>query len=149
LQVPVTHEGPCVQHGSPVWPQSVHVLDVPTVAQTVFVSGHELPGQHGRPSVPQDSQKPPVQTSPLVDAPHDAPSATHWLGVCTTSQQPSLLHEPPEQQGSPGPPQVPQVVPTHSMDPFAQSAPSRTHVWFVASQQPPVQVDPVQHGPPP
>lgn len=45
-----------MQHGRPENPHSAHWLVVPVVTQTVVAAVQTWPGQHGRPSVPQESQ---------------------------------------------------------------------------------------------
>ncbi len=149
MHVPLSHGVPCVQHGMPEIPQSVHSLVEPVVLQTVPLSVQVPPGQHGSPSEPQDAQKPlPMHTSSA--SLHAAPSATHVLVLPLVSQQPPPVHcTPPSRQGCPVAPQSWHVVPEQIDAPPEHESPSDTHVLASGSQQPSSQgVAPVQQPKP-
>jgi hypothetical protein len=127
----------------------LHVLDAPVVTQTVVASLHVLPGQHGSPSSPHDSQMPPVRhTCSMPTSPHWEPTPTHVVGVLWVSQQPSV-HWSPLQHAWPVPPQGAHDDPVQTEFPPEHSSPAKTQVCPAGSQQPPLQgVPSVQHGPP-
>jgi hypothetical protein len=120
------------------------------VLQTVPDAVHVLPEQHGRPSLPHDSQNPlVVQTWLLETVPHACPGPTHVVVAPWLSQHPPLLHWLPRQQASPKLPHGWHVVPEQTDVPPEHCSPSKTHVWSVGSQQPLWHAIPlVQHGPP-
>ena len=146
--MPLVHGVPCVQHGMPEIPQSVHSLVEPVVVQTVLLSVQVPPEQHGSPSEPQDSQKPPpLHTSPA--SLHAAPSATHVLVLPLVSQQPPPVQSRLKQQGCPVAPHAWHVVPEQTDVPPEHDSPSDTHVLASGLQQPLSQgVAPVQQPKP-
>jgi hypothetical protein len=81
-----------VQQGSPELPQSVHWGCEPTVEHTEPWL-QMFPWQHGRASLPHDSQYPlVVHTWELLMEPHDMPVPTHVRVDDWTSQQSPPLH---------------------------------------------------------
>ena len=80
--VPSSHGIPVEQHGESAKPHSEHsgVVEPTGVVQTVSLSVHTLPGQHGESMVPQGWQEPfaPEHTCcSLPSIEHVAPGATH------------------------------------------------------------------------
>jgi hypothetical protein len=149
LQVPDVQMPP-EQHGSPVNPHWAHCGVPPEAEHTTPEPVHALPGQQGSPSLPHDSQKPPLlgQICWLPTDPHVPPTPTHLDGVDELSQQP-FVQLLALQHGSPALPHDWHCVPEHTLEPPEQDSPLKTHALVVGSQQPLWHATPVlQHGEP-
>jgi hypothetical protein len=99
-QPPLVHAPP-EQHTSPVAPQSSHL----PAEHTLPVAHGVAPAQHASLVAPHATHAPPVAGHTSVPPLQVALAATHF--VVEGSQQPPLVHAPPEQQASPVAPQAP------------------------------------------